>query len=79
MFKGVLTKMKVELNERVDYFLDFKNDFLHINSLIGKKIKLKHEGYECLNCQSNQAIYRQGFCKNCFFEMPSTRIVKVII
>ena len=23
-------------------------------------------------CQSNQVIYRQGFCKNCFFEMPST-------
>ena len=72
MFKGVLTKMKVELNQSVDYFLDFKNDFLHINELIGKKIKLKHAGYECLNCQSNQVIYRQGFCKNCFFEMPST-------
>ena len=72
MFKGVLTKMKVELNQSVDYFLDFKNDFLHINALIGKKIKLKHKGYECLNCQSNQVIYRQGFCKNCFFEMPST-------
>ncbi|MAU64219.1 MAG: hypothetical protein CMC38_07775 [Flavobacteriaceae bacterium] len=72
MLKGVLTKMKVELNQSVDYFLDFENDFIHINPLIGKKITLKHEGYECLNCKSIQVIYRQGFCKNCFFEMPST-------
>ena len=68
MFKGVLTKMKVELTENVNYYLDFKNDFLHMNSLIGKKIILKHVGYECLNCQSDQIIFRQGFCKNCFFE-----------
>ena len=72
MFTDVLTKMKVELTDDVNYYLDFKNDFLHMNSLIGKKIKLKHIGFECLNCQSNQVIYRQGFCKNCFFEIPST-------
>ena len=72
MFIDVLTKMKVELKDDVNYYLDFKNDLLHMNSLIGKKIKLKHIGYECLNCQSNQVIYRQGFCKNCFFEIPST-------
>lgn len=72
MFTDVLTKMKVELIDDLNYYLDFKNDFLHMNSLIGKKIKLKHVGYECLNCQSNQVIYRQGFCKNCFFEIPST-------
>tara|TARA_B100001173_G_scaffold311196_1_gene327774 strand:+ start:3247 stop:4041 length:795 start_codon:yes stop_codon:yes gene_type:complete len=72
MFTDVLTKMKVELIDDLNYYLDFKNDFLHMNSLIGKKIKLKHVGYECLNCQSNHVIYRQGFCKNCFFEIPST-------
>ena len=72
MFNGVLTKMKVEMNGNVDYYLDFKNDFIYMNSLIGKKIKLKHEGYECLNCQSNQITFRQGYCKNCFFEIPST-------
>jgi len=72
MFTDVLTKMKVELTDDVNYYLDFKNDFLHMNSLIGKKIKLKHIGFECLNCQSNKIIYRQGFCKNCFFEIPST-------
>ena len=72
MFEGVLRKMLVELKNDVNYFLDFDIDFLIINSLIKKKIKLKHVGYECLNCKSDQTIYRQGFCKNCFFEIPST-------
>ena len=73
MFQDVLIKMKVENNKQVDYFLDFKNDFIHMNQLIGKKIILKFKGYECLNCQSNIEIYRQGYCKKCFFEIPSTR------
>ena len=72
MFEGVLRKMLVELKNDVNYFLDFDVDFLNINSLIEKKINLKHVGYECLNCKSDQTIYRQGFCKNCFFEIPST-------
>jgi len=49
MFQDVLIKMKVENNKQVDYFLDFKNDFIHMNQLIGKKIILKFKGYECLN------------------------------
>ena len=72
MFQSVLTKMMVENNKQVDYFLNFKNDFIHVNQLIGKKIKLKFKGYECLSCQSNLEIYRQGYCKKCFFEIPST-------
>ena len=72
MFKGVLRKMYVELDDNVSYFLDFDIDLLNLNSIIGKNLRLKHVGYECLNCKSNQIIYRQGFCKNCFFELPST-------
>ena len=72
MFKGVLRKMFVELNDKVSYFLDFDIDLLNVNSLIGKNLSLEHVGYECLNCRSDQIIYSQGFCKNCFFEIPST-------
>ena len=72
MFQGVLTKMMVENNYQVDYFLNFKNDFIHMNQLIEKKIKIKLKGYECLSCQSNLEIYRQGYCKKCFFDLPST-------
>ena len=72
MYQGVLKKMMVELDETVNYFLDFEDDFILMNSLIGRSLKLNHIGYECLNCKSDQILYRQGFCKNCFFEIPST-------
>ncbi len=72
MFKGVLKKMIVELDNTVNYFLDFGDDFILMNSLIGRSLKLNHIGFECLNCKSDQILYRQGFCKNCFFEIPST-------
>ena len=72
MFKGVLRKMYVELDDNVSYFLDFDIDLLNLNSIIGRNLRLEHVGYECLNCKSDQIIYRQGFCKNCFFEIPST-------
>ena len=28
-------------------------------------------GYECLNCGLEKEIYRQGFCKSCFFDAPT--------
>ena len=28
------------------------------------------EGYQCLSCGLNKEIYRQGFCKSCFFDAP---------
>ena len=27
-------------------------------------------GYSCLSCSSSDEIFRQGFCKSCFFESP---------
>ena len=72
MFQGVLTKMMVENNDLVDHFLNFKSDFIHVNQLLEKKIKLKFKGYECLSCQSDSEIYRQGYCKKCFFDLPNT-------
>ena len=71
MFQGVLTKMMVENNNQVDYFLNFKNDFIHMNQLIEKKIKLKFKGYECLSCRSGSEIYRQGYCKKCFLDLQN--------
>ena len=49
MFRGVLRKMYVELNDKVSYFLDFDIDLLNVNSLIGKNLSLEHVGYECLS------------------------------
>lgn len=71
MFQGVLTKMRTELNSPVNYYLLFQDSFLHVNGLLGKKVLLSHTGHECLSCHEPKEIFRQGFCKSCFFETPS--------
>lgn len=71
MYKGVLTKMRTELTSPINYFLVFENDFINMNQLLDKKIKISFEKYECLNCHLDKPIYRQGFCKSCFFETPN--------
>ena len=72
MFNGVLKKMITEFDNPINYFLDMGNDFIVFNSLFNKNITIKFEGYSCLNCSSSQEIYRQGYCKRCFFDLPST-------
>lgn len=72
MFNGVLRKMITELKDPVNYFLDMGNDFIVFNSIIENNITIEFDGYSCLNCCSNQEIYRQGYCKKCFFDLPST-------
>lgn len=69
LYQGVLTKMKTENGSPIQYFLMFKDDFINVNQLIGNKVKLSFVGYECLNCRRN-SVYRQGFCRTCFFEIP---------
>ena len=70
-YQGVLKKMPTENLETIQYYLDMESDFIHLNQLLGKKIELTFEKYECLNCHLNKEIYRQGFCKSCFFETPT--------
>ena len=72
MFQGVLTKMKSHFDAPIQYYLEFEKEFLHMNSLIGKEVVIEFLGHECLNCHLSKPIFRQGFCKNCFFEIPST-------
>jgi len=71
MFQGVLTKMRTEWNSPVQYYLVFPDSFLHVNNLLGKKVQITLTGYECLSCHQPKEIFRQGFCKSCFFETPS--------
>ncbi|NER16894.1 DUF2797 domain-containing protein [Spongiivirga citrea] len=70
LFQGVLTKMKTEFSEPIQYFLNLENDFIHLNQLLHKTISLSFVKYQCLNCGNDREIYRQGFCKSCFFEVP---------
>ncbi len=69
-FEGVLTKMESEFSHPIQYYLVFENDFINMNQLIDKTISIQFVKYQCLNCGLDKPIYRQGFCKSCFFEIP---------
>ena len=69
-FRGQLLKMATQNAKPIQYFLNLSGDLLNMNQLIGKKIKIRHIGYQCVECGSDQKVYRMGFCKKCFFESP---------
>lgn len=69
-YQGVLTKMETEFSDPIQYYLVFENDFLNMNQLLDKTITLQFVKYQCLNCGLDKPIYRQGFCKSCFFDIP---------
>ncbi len=66
----VLKKMESEPAEPVRYYLDMDGDFVRMNDLIGHTLYIKHTGYQCLSCGSDEPVYARGFCKKCFFESP---------
>ena len=70
-YQGVLKKMKTENSAEIQYYLDMNSDFLNMNQLLNKELTIRFVTYECLNCHLEKEIYRQGFCKSCFFEIPN--------
>jgi hypothetical protein len=70
-YEGVLRKMKSEIGHPIQYFLIFENDFLNVNQVLEKEIRFQFLKYQCLHCGGDVPIFRQGFCRNCFFEIPS--------
>lgn len=69
-YQGVLTKMETEFSDPIQYYLVFEHDFINMNQLLGKTLQIEFVGYQCLNCGLNKPIFRQGFCKSCFFDIP---------
>ncbi|MDM1367279.1 DUF2797 domain-containing protein [Myroides marinus] len=67
LYEGVLNKMQTEFNTPIEYYLVFKNNFININQIIDRDIKIDFTGYECLNCGQHKKIFRQGFCYECFY------------
>lgn len=70
-YQGVLKKMITESNETIQYYLDLETDFINVNQLLNKNLEFKFLKYSCMSCHLDKEIYRQGFCKSCFFETPS--------
>ena len=69
-YQGLLTKMQTEFASPIQYYLVFENDFIHMNQLIDKTLKINFVKHQCINCRLDRPIYRQGFCQSCFFEIP---------
>ena len=69
-YQGVLTKMETEFSSPINYYLVFESDFINMNQLLNKTLKISFVKFQCLNCGLDKIIYRQGFCKSCFFDIP---------
>ena len=67
-FQGVIRKMQSEFKNPIKYYLEFKDDFICLNDLLDKEVSIKFLYYFCLSCEKEKEIFRQGYCKNCFFE-----------
>ena len=70
-YEGVLRKMQTEMGQPIQYYMLFKDNFLNVNQVLNRVIQIDFIKYECLNCGRDLPIFRQGFCKSCFFETPS--------
>jgi hypothetical protein len=70
-YQGVLKKMITENSHIVQYYLDLESDFINMNQLLNRNLEIAFVKYRCMNCHIEKEIYRQGFCKNCFFDIPS--------
>ncbi len=70
-YEGVLRKMQTEIGSPIQYYLVFESDFLNMNQVLNNQLKIELIKHQCLNCGNDRPIYRQGFCKSCFFDIPS--------
>lgn len=70
LYEGVLRKMQTEFSTPIQYFLVLGTDYIHMNQALDREIDMELIKTQCLNCGEDRPIYRQGFCKSCFFESP---------
>jgi len=72
MIQGIISKMKVELLEEVNYLLPLGDSSLELNSYIDKEIRLTWSGeITCTSCAKRiKKTFGDGFCYNCFISAP---------
>lgn len=69
-YEGVLTKMQTELNDVVQYYLVFEQDFLNLNQVLDKKLSINFLKYRCLKCEKEKKVFANGVCYQCFSTSP---------
>lgn len=67
---GLLTKMTAENGTPIQYFLNFESETIPVNPLLGQKIKIRFNHYQCLECGRKREVFAMGYCKNCYFTSP---------
>ena len=70
LYEGVLRKMQTENGHPIQYFMTLGSDFLNLNQMLDRELQIDFIKFQCLNCGEDKPIYRQGFCKSCFYETP---------
>ena len=70
--KLLLTKMKTQMGNEIDYFFECPEKDIHLNTFIGKQISLKWNGrIDCSKClKQTDKSFGQGFCYSCFISAP---------
>jgi len=69
-YEGVLKKMLTENGSPIQYYLILDQDYLNVNQLLDKKISINFLCFQCLHCELEKRIFRQGFCYDCFQAIP---------
>lgn len=71
-YEGNIHKMRTELNAQVQYKLPIGADFIDMNEIIGKSIKMSFSGQiNCISCgKRTKTSFNQGFCYNCLQTAP---------
>ncbi len=66
--------MKTEADSPVKYHLPIGEDLIHMNPLVGKRIRIKFQDkINCINCSdSTQKSFHQGYCYSCYISVPQT-------
>jgi len=69
---GVIHKMRTALGSPVAYTLEFGDEAVDMNALIGQQIKLSFAGdIFCIACgKKTKKSFAQGFCYPCFMNAP---------
>jgi len=69
---GSMQKMRVELSDTIQYYLELDDNPLLMNELLGKTVYLKNLGeIHCTHCgRLTKKSFSQGYCFPCFKKLP---------
>ena len=73
-YEGSLRKLRVEQGDDIQYHLPIGDDYVFLNSLIGKTVSIQfQQKILCIGCgRVTRKSFFQGYCYPCFQSSPET-------